>query len=155
MIEKDKDKTNPRRIAFPGTANDVGGQQRKRWKSKLVTQEDPQWIHKSLGIYSLAHFLYRISIMMFGRDPAAGMGSNMGTATPTLWALVSLLPHWLLSCSLLIFDTVLRERVVGKLMIWKENRWHSILFGIRSIVCAALAWFSVRMQHVQPWRRMA
>ena len=36
-----------------------------RWKSKLVSHEDPYWIHKSLGIYSLCIFIFRCTTAMF------------------------------------------------------------------------------------------
>eukprot|EP00980_Cylindrotheca_fusiformis_P014161 scaffold3719_cov104-Cylindrotheca_fusiformis.AAC.5 len=125
-----------------------------RWKKKLISAEDPQWIHKTLGIYALLHFVFRLAQLMFGRDPAAGFGTNLGRGT-SIFSMVSLIPHLLLSCSSLIFDTVPRERVVGKPMIWKENRWHSIFFGSRSILCAAFAWLSYRMQHAGPWRSIS
>lgn len=125
-----------------------------RWKSKLVSREDPQWIHKTLGIYALLHFAFRVAQLMFGKDPAAGFGTNLGKGASIL-TMACLVPHLLLSCSSLIFDTVPKERVVGKPMIWKENRWHSILFGTRSIVCSALAWLSVKFQHAEPWRTIS
>lgn len=123
----------------------------KRWKSKLVSHEDPYWIHKSLGIYSLCNFIFRFTTAMFGKDPSAGMGSNLGKGT-NIFGIACLLPHILLSYSSLIFDTVPLERVVGKPMIWKENRWHSIVFGTRSIFSTFFCWLSIRFQHSQPWR---
>lgn len=76
--------------------------------------------------------------MYFG-DPTAGLGSNTKSFLPVL----SLVPHTLLSLTSLIFHTVPRERVVGKPMIWKEYRIHNIAFGLRSVICAFLAWLSV------------
>ena len=125
-----------------------------RWRTKLISNEDPNWIHKTLGIYALFHFAIRISIALFGNDPAAGLGSNFGKGASIL-GITSLLPHLLLSYSSLIFKTVPRERVVGKPMIWKEKRWHSILFGTRSILCSSFAWMSVRFDHREPWRTIS
>eukprot|EP00527_Entomoneis_sp_CCMP2396_P004876 CAMPEP_0198140122 /NCGR_PEP_ID=MMETSP1443-20131203/3334_1 /TAXON_ID=186043 /ORGANISM="Entomoneis sp., Strain CCMP2396" /LENGTH=360 /DNA_ID=CAMNT_0043802455 /DNA_START=63 /DNA_END=1142 /DNA_ORIENTATION=- len=125
-----------------------------RWKAKLVSREDPLWVHKTLGIYSLLHFIYRVTKAIFGKDPSAGLGGNLGQGASVL-AIGYLVPHLLLSCSSLIFDTVPRERVVGKPMIWKENRWHSILFGTRSIICSCFAWLSIRFQHAEPWRTIS
>lgn len=125
----------------------------KRWKSKLVSREDPFWIHKGLGIYALLHFIFRLVSALFGADPAAGMGSNLRSGQASIvGGLVCLIPHLLLSYSSLIFNTVPRERVVGKPMIWKESRWHSIVFGSRSIFCSVFCWLSIRYQHAQPLR---
>lgn len=126
----------------------------KRWRNKLFTHEDPRAVHKTLGTYALLHFTLRIYQMIQGRDPAAGMGSNLGRGS-SLSGLLCLVPHLALSLSSLIFDTVPRERVVGKPMIWKENRIHSIAFGTRSVLCAALAWVSVRADHSPAWRALA
>lgn len=123
----------------------------KRWKSKLVSHEDPYWIHKSLGVYTLLHFVFRFAWAMFGRDPSGGMGSNLGKGANGI-VVACMIPHLLLSWSSLIFGTVPRERVVGKPMIWKENRWHSIIFGSRSILSTIFCWLSIRFRHVQPWR---
>ena len=125
-----------------------------RWRTKLISNEDPNWIHKTLGIYALFHFAIRISIALFGNDPAAGLDSNFGKGASIL-GITSLLPHLLLSYSSLIFKTVPRERVVGKPMIWKEKRWHSILFGTRSILCSSFAWMSVRFDHRELWRTIS
>lgn len=48
-----------------------------------------------------------------------------------------------------------QERVVGKPMIWQEYRVHNIAFGLRSVICTALAWLSVYKQHSKPYRKLA
>ena len=125
-----------------------------KWKKKLVTREDPQYIHKVLGVYALLHFAYRMYQMLFGKDLSAGLGGNLGRGA-NLSAVFCVLPHLVLSFSSFIFDTVPRERVVGKPMIWKENRVHSIIFGTRSILCTLLAWASVRFGHTSSARTVA
>jgi len=110
---------------------------------KLFSHEDRFNIHKALGIFCLANFAYRLTLMVFG-DPTAGF---------TKWpGLLSLIPHGLLSCSSLIFGSVPRERIVGQPMMWQEFRAHSIVFGMRSILCCVAAAISMRMDHVEPYR---
>lgn len=87
------------------------------WRLKLFTREDPQNVHKVLGVYSLAHFLYRIVRMLFF-DPAAGLtGRAPVSKAGFALAVASVVPHGLLSMSSLIFHTVPRERVVGRPMV--------------------------------------
>ena len=40
-------------------------------------------------------------------------------------------------------------------MIWQEYRIHNIAFGLRSVLCTALAWIAVVHGHWAPWRRVA
>lgn len=126
---------------------------RPRWQQKLFTKEDPIGVHKYLGIFCLLHYAFRFGQMYFG-DISAGYGTRLGKG-PSIWPALCLLPHALLSLSSLIFHTVPRERVVGKPMIWQEFRAHNIVFGIRSVLCAFLAWLSVYFNHQVPWRRIA
>ena len=114
----------------------------RRWKTKLFTHEDRYGVHKALGLFCLGNYVYRFALMLFG-DPTAGMGSN----NTSIWPVLSLVPHALLSLSSLLFHTVPRERVVGKPMIWQEFRVHNIIFGLRSLVCSAVAWCSIHF----PW----
>ena len=116
---------------------------RPRWQQKLFTKEDRVGFHKYLGLYCLLHFGYRYLQMYFGPDAAAGF------ASPSLWPVMTLIPHAILSLSSLIFHTVPRERVVGKPMIWREYRIHNIAFGIRSVICGILAW-SACQAHILP-----
>ena len=118
---------------------------RPRWQQKLFTAEDPIGIHKYLGVFCLLHFIFRFAQMLLG-DPSAGLGTRLGRG-PAVGPALCLLPHALLSASSLIFHTVPRERVVGKPMIWQEYRVHNIAFGLRSVVCAALAWWSLYGGH--------
>jgi hypothetical protein len=110
-----------------------------RVRHKLFTREDPIGIHKYLGIFCLINFIGRFSQMLFG-DPAAGLG----TRGHPWFAIACLIPHGVLSLSSLIFDTVPRERVVGKPMIWQEFRVHNILFGIRSVLSSLTAALAIR-----------
>lgn len=40
-------------------------------------------------------------------------------------------------------------------MIWQEYRVHNIAFGLRSVICTFLAWWSIYKNHAAPWRRLA
>ena len=110
-----------------------------RARHKLFTKEDPVGIHKYLGIFCLLNFIGRYRQMYFG-DAAAGLGTSGHPWFP----LMCLIPHGLLSVSSLIFDTVPKERVVGKPMIWKEFRVHNIIFGLRSVSTALTAGLASR-----------
>lgn len=126
---------------------------RPSWRTKLFTQEDPRGIHKTLGVYVLFHFVYRLTKTIFG-DPSAGLASRCGNG-PALLPILCVIPHALLSLSSLIFHTVPRERVVGKPMIWQEFRAHNIIFGVRSVVCTIFAWVSYYFHHRPFWRSTA
>jgi len=113
-----------------------------RWRAKLFTKEDPIGVHKYLGIFCLLHFAFRFAQMLAG-DPSAGLGTRLGRG-PSVWPLVCVIPHGLLSLSSLIFHTVPRDRVVGKPMIWREFRAHNIVFGLRSVLTTLLAAWAIR-----------
>lgn len=112
----------------------------KRVRKKLFTHEDPVGVHKYLGMFCLLNFIGRFRQMYFG-DPAAGLGSR----GHPWFSMVCLLPHALLSVSSLIFDTVPKERVVGKPMIWQEYRIHNIVFGVRSVLTALIASLAIKL----------
>lgn len=112
-----------------------------RARTKLFTKEDPIGIHKYCGLFVLLHFAYRFVQSFFG-DPTAGMGNYMGKGSSFI-SLACLIPHTVLSLSSLIFQTVPKERIVGRPMIWQEFRAHNIIFGTRSIWCTLMAWLAV------------
>ena len=102
----------------------------RRVRRKLFTKEDPIGIHKYLGLFVLGNYLCRYYQMYFAKNGiTAGLGSSGGW-----FAVMCLLPHTLLSLSSLIFNTVPKERVIGKPMIWQEYRIHNIVFAMRSVV---------------------
>lgn len=77
---------------------------RPRWIQKLFTHEDPIGIHKYCGVFVLLHFIWRFAQMLWGADPAAGLGTRLGRGVHMGPALC-LLPHAILSMSSLIFHT--------------------------------------------------
>ena len=124
----------------PGFVPDVTYRWRlSQLRQKLFTREDPMGIHKYLGIFCLLNFIGRHYQMLFG-DPAAGLG----TKGHPWFAIACLIPHLLLSLSSLIFETVPKERVVGKPMIWQEFRVHNILFGARSVLSSLAAALAIK-----------
>lgn len=124
-----------------------------RWRAKLFTKEDSIGVHKYLGVFCLLHFGFRFTQMYFG-DPSAGLGSRLGKG-PSWIPVTCLFPHALLSLSSLIFHTVPKDRVVGKPMIWKEYRVHNIVFGLRSVIAAALCATSIHFRNKPDIRRAA
>lgn len=124
-----------------------------RWRRKLFTKEDPIGLHKSMGIFVLCHFFYRYVQAIFG-DPSTGLGTRQGLGSDTT-AMLCVIPHAVLSLSSLIFRTVPRERVVGKPMIWREFRLHSIVFGVRSVICTFFAWLAIYKDNEPAWRNCA
>jgi len=117
--------------------------------SKLITKEDPFHVHKVLGIFCLLHFFYRYALVFSGWDTTAGFGSfgKVASSYPRVATIVAfLLPHALLSSTSLLFHTVPFERVRGKPMIWKEYRWHNMVFVFRSIVACFLATLMMNMR---------
>lgn len=124
-----------------------------RAKKKLFTKEDPIGIHKYMGIFVLLHFIFRYGQMFFG-DPSCGLGTRLGKG-PSILPALCLIPHAVLSLSSLIFHTVPKERVVGMPMIWSEYRIHNIGFGVRSVVCAFLAFATFYSNQSPVWRKVA
>mmetsp|Transcript_65323 Transcript_65323/g.142323 ORF Transcript_65323/g.142323 Transcript_65323/m.142323 type:complete len:463 (-) Transcript_65323:171-1559(-) len=99
---------------------------------KFFTVEDRFNLHKSLGIYVLLHYAYRMWQVLVRGNPTAGFDGS--------WlSLASVLPHALLSSSSFIFH-VPRERVVERPMIWQEFRGHNVCFALRSFVAFVLLW---------------
>lgn len=93
---------------------------------KLITKEDPYFLHKSMGIFSLLHFFYQFGCFAYyGRMYLH-------------W--IYILPHILLHVSSFIFHVLDKRpvsdqnKIVKKMamFIWEELRIHSMLFGCRA-----------------------
>jgi hypothetical protein len=91
---------------------------------KLITKEDPTHIHKLLGIFALANYIYRYYLLFFY--------GSMFLNTPLDLGMVAI--HGCLSLSSLIFH-IPRKRHAKLPMIYPEFRLHSIVFGMRSVIC--------------------
>lgn len=84
-------------------AQEIQERNRPRWVQKLFTREDPIGIHKYMGIFVLAHFIFRFGQLYFG-DPSAGFGTRLGKRAH-VGPVLCLIPHAVLSLSSLIFHT--------------------------------------------------
>ncbi len=91
---------------------------------KLITKEDPIHLHKLLGAFALANYIYRYYLLLFY--------GSMFLNTPLDLGMVAI--HGCLSISSLIFH-IPRKRHAKLPMIYPEFRLHSIAFGLRSVVC--------------------
>ena len=98
---------------------------------KLVTREDPAFVHKALGAFALLHYAYRFANYLLRGDM---MFSAIGGGATALVAIAAVCSHGLLSASSFIFHIpAFRNRQAP--MIFPEFRMHSILFTWRSIAC--------------------
>lgn len=100
---------------------------------KLVTKEDPLFLHKILGLSALLSFIYRYGYV-FPTTGTLGMdGTWFDHATMAI--------HMLLSTSSLIF-AVLQTRILSKpTIIWEEYRLHAISFTTRCVLVYAFGLF--------------
>ena len=97
---------------------------------KLFTKEDSLHIHKTLGVISLANFMYRYANYI--------VYNTMNLNNNFSLSLLSI--HALLSSSSLIFH-ISNIRNPSKPMIYPEFRLHSILFAFRSIIVTTIYYF--------------
>mmetsp|Transcript_20482 Transcript_20482/g.41652 ORF Transcript_20482/g.41652 Transcript_20482/m.41652 type:complete len:370 (-) Transcript_20482:486-1595(-) len=104
----------------------------------LFTTEDPYNMHKSLGLFTIFHFIYRFS---HAGDGDMAFTSSLETA-------LCLSVHALLSVSAFVFR-IPKKRIADGDRIWPEYRWHSVIFAYRSLACLAVTWFEKRYQ-LQP-----
>ena len=110
---------------------------------KLNTKEDPHHVHKVFGILCLLNFVFRYAWMW----PTTG---SLGYSSPAKQSFLSetmmrtvndatILAHFGLSASSMIFK-VLPKRIHKKpAIIWNEYRLHAIVFTLR---CVSLYYFS-------------
>lgn len=87
---------------------------------KLITKEDPLYIHKFCGLFALISFAYRYGYVWPTRGNLGMDGDWFDHLTMAI--------HMTLAASSLIF-TVLRDRILTKpTVIWEEYRLHAIGF---------------------------
>lgn len=97
---------------------------------KLITKEDPIYIHKFLGLISLLNYIYRYYLLFF-------YGSMF---LHTQFDLVLIALHGCLSMSSLIFH-IPQKRHSKLPMIYPKFRLHSIAFGLRSVICCFIDFY--------------
>lgn len=83
-----------------------------QWKQQLATKEDPAHFHKILGITVLASYAWRFTMMA---------ESDMGFATYPQLTLPTILLHWSLSMSSMLFN-IPKKRIVTGDRICKSSR---------------------------------
>jgi len=97
---------------------------------KLLTKEDPMHVHKTFGLLALFHFIYRFFLLLsYG---------TMHLNTPLAIGMMAV--HGALSVSSLVFH-IPQKRHATLPMIYPEFRLHSILFGLRSVVCCFVEYY--------------
>lgn len=101
--------------------------------NKLITHEDPYHLHKTFGVYVLAHFLFQYTYYF--------INGNM------ILNEINMLPHVGLHLSSFIFS-VLKKRQMGTMgmFIWEELRLHSMIFASRA--CFSILYPSMRIPFV-------
>ena len=97
---------------------------------KLITKEDSLYIHKLLGVFSIVNYIYRYYLLLFY--------GSMFLNTSFDIAIVAM--HGCLSISSLIFH-IPKKRHATLPMIYPEFRLHSIVFGIRSVICCFIDYY--------------
>ena len=105
---------------------------------KLITKEDPQYVHKVFGVLALASFIYRY----FVHYPLHG---NLGLDTAHWFTWATIAVHLALSTSSLIFHVLARRIHNTPVIIWEEYRLHAIVFTVKT--CMVTVWAGV----MRPW----
>jgi len=90
---------------------------------KLATHEDPYHLHKTLGILSLIHFIYRYFVVF----PMNGHLGFEGTKFDWLFMTI----HLALASSSLIFKVIKARLLKFPMIMWNEYRLHAIVFTLR------------------------
>jgi hypothetical protein len=108
---------------------------------KLFTPEDKYLVHKFFGFCSLLSFLYRYVYVL----PTTG---NLGMDGSAL-DIVTLVIHFFLTFSSLIFH-VIEHRIPSRpLIIYEEYRLHAIIFTTRGILVSLLGFYCQEMEVIQ------
>lgn len=112
--------------AFP-----VVVQEPSEWRKQLITKEDPNHVHKFLGILALCSFVWRIAQ---SGEADLGFPEYPHLTLPTLFL------HLMLSASSFIFH-IPAKRISSGYRIWPEYRLHSLIFTCRSLAFIGMFWF--------------
>lgn len=97
---------------------------------KLMTKEDPYHIHKTLGIVSIVHFVYRYGRLFIYKTMDFTTNYDIGF----------LIVHALLSTTSFDFKIPQSRNKVSP-MIYPEFRLHNLLFSYRSILCTLFFYY--------------
>lgn len=105
----------------------------------LLTSHDPFHLHALCGLACLAHFAWRLWLLVTvgSAFPAASGDARWGHRRLDTAAV---LLHAALHASSFRFDLP-RARNFTKPMIWREFRMHSAVFGLRHVACTLAHWW--------------
>ena len=106
--------------------------------AKLFTNHDSFHVHKSLGMFVLLNFVYRLALYLWRGYAFCQVDRLECSARETKWDIISLLLHAALSWSSLIMPLPVKRNFSSP-MIWREFRWHSIIFATRSVVASLVS----------------
>jgi len=105
---------------------------------KLFTPEDEYLIHKSLGLLCLCSYFYRYFYVLPREGNLAMNGS--------LFDHLTLLLHFLLSSSSLIFHVLKARQPTRPLIIYEEYRLHAIVFTLRTCLVSLVGFYCQTME---------
>ena len=98
---------------------------------KLITKEDPLFVHKTLGVLVLTSYAWRFSHIW------SDMESDLGFSTLAAWTLPTLFLHLCLNLSSFEF-VIPKQRIKNGGRIWPEYRLHALAFTTRSVLAIAI-----------------
>lgn len=104
---------------------------------KLITDEDPFHIHKSMGIYCICNFIIQLTYYLLYRKMYLSP--------------IVMIPHILLHITSFVFKVLAKRpvtqdnKIISKMsmFIWEELRIHSLIFGLRSAFIVIFPKFSI------------
>ena len=94
--------------------------------ARLLSRQDRNHRHALLGLFSLLHFLFRLTSAIWS-------GNAFLPAEPVALTLLGLAPHALIHLTSLTLPLP-RKRNLSAPMIWPEFRLHSAVFAGRTLV---------------------
>ena len=97
----------------------------------MITKEDPNHIHKTLGILVLLSYIFRLYQCLISTE------SDMGFVTYPQYTIPTIALHLLLNSTSFIFK-IPHKRISSGYRIWPEYRWHSFIFLCRNLACMLL-----------------
>jgi hypothetical protein len=105
--------------------------------AKLFSSQDPAHVHAIVGVACLVHIIGRIAgTLLFSWE---NMGFN-----GSVYNLACIVLHVGPNVTSFLFRNVPQRKPLATsataMAIWKEYRWHSLIFAIRSWCCLLLSW---------------
>ena len=112
--------------------------------AKLFTSHDPFHVHKLLGLTALLNFAYRLVLILlrghaFCQVQASSADDNderilsCSSEKELYFDIACVVAHAFLSWTSLLLPLPLKRNFKSP-MIWREFRWHSIIFASRSVI---------------------